>query len=176
MPLAGRAAILALLLVTPLWAQREQRQPLTEAQIDQVREAGVFPDERIALYAKFVDQHVSDIKALAVRGHSAARAQRMDNDLQDLTALFDELASNLDQYGDRKADLRKSLKALNESAPHWLETLRAVAAEPGFDLSRKEAIDSSQDLTDQVSGLLKEQTAYFAEHKDEKGQERAEPK
>ena len=89
---------------------------------------------------------------------------------------MDELGANLDQYGERKADLRKSLKALNESSPHWLEILKALPSESGFELSRKEAIDSGKDLADQVTQLFKEQNAYFDLHKDEKGQERAEPK
>jgi hypothetical protein len=54
--------------------------------------------------------------------------------------------------------------------------LRDLPSEPGFELSRKEALDSGKDLADQVAQMLKEQTDYFALHKDEKGQERVEPK
>ena len=89
---------------------------------------------------------------------------------------MDELGSNLDQYGERKADMRKSLKPLTESTQRWLGVLNALPSEPGFDLSRKEAIDSGKDLADQTNQLLKQQTDYFNAHKDEKGQERAEPK
>jgi hypothetical protein len=163
-------------LSNPVLAQKEQRQPLTEAQVEQIREAGIYPDDRIKLYTKFLDEHVDAIKGLTPRGHSSARAKRLDNELQDLTALMDELGSNLDQYGERKADLRKSLKPLTESTQRWLDVLNALQSEPGFDLSRKEAIDSGKDLADQSKELLKEQTDYFNAHKDEKGQERAEPK
>jgi hypothetical protein len=165
-------------LATPLvvLAQKDKRQPLTEAQVDQIREAGIYPDDRVKLYTKFVDEHVDTIKGLTARGHSSARTKRLDNELQDLTALMDELGSNLDQYGERKADLLKSLKTLTESTPRWLSVLDALPSEPGFDLSRKEAIDSGKDLADQASQLFKEQTDYFNLHKDEKGQDRAEPK
>jgi hypothetical protein len=165
-----------LALAIPLLAQKEQRQPLTEAQIDQIREAGIYPDDRIKLYTKFLDERADTIKGLTPRGHSSARTKRVDNELQDLTALMDELGSNLDQYGERKADMRKSLKPLTESTQRWLEVLNALPTEPGFDLSRKEAIDSGKDLADQANQLLKEQTDYFNVHKDEKGQDRAEPK
>ena len=163
-------------VTVPLVAQKEQRQPLTEAQIDQIREAGIYPDDRVKLYIKYLDEHVDTIKGLIPRGHSGARTKRVDNELQDLTALMDELGSNLDQYGERKADLRKSLKQLTDSTPRWLEVLNALSSEPGFDLSRKEAIDSGKDLADQANQLFKEQTEYFNAHKDEKGQDRAEPK
>jgi hypothetical protein len=157
-------------------AQKEKREPLTGAQIEQIREAGIYPDDRISLYTKFIGEHADTIKGLTSRAKSASRAQRLDGELQDLTALMDELGSNLDVYSDRKADLRKSLNGLNDAAPHWLGILRALAGEPGFELARKEAIESGEDLADQAKRLLTEQTDYFNAHKDEKGQERAEPK
>jgi hypothetical protein len=157
-------------------AQKEKREPLTGAQIEQIREAGIFPDDRISLYTKFIDEHALTIKGLTQRGKSGSRAQRLDGELQDLTALMDELGTNLDVYSDRKADIRKALKTLTDAAPRWLGILRALAGEPGFELARKEAIESGEDLADQAKRLLTEQTDYFNEHKDEKGQERAEPK
>ena len=177
-----RARYLSLLILASLYlaaqvfAQKEQRQPLTETQIEQIREAGIDPDERVKLYTKFLQEHVDSIKDLTPRIHSGARVKRLDGELQDLTALMDELGANLDQYGERKADLRKSLKGLTDSNKTWLDVLNALPSEPGFDLSRKEAIDSEKDLADQAAQMLKEQTDYFNLHKDEKGQDRAEPK
>jgi len=157
-------------------AQKEKREPLTEAQIDQIREAGIFPDERVSLYTKFINEHAETIKGLTSRAKSAGRVQRLDGELQDLTALMDELGDNLDVYSDRKADIRKALTPLSEAAPRWLGILRALAGEPGFELARKEAIESGEDLADHAKRLLTEQTDYFNAHKEEKGQERAEPK
>jgi hypothetical protein len=89
---------------------------------------------------------------------------------------MDELGANLDVFSDRKADIRKSLKPLTEATQRWLGILRALAGEPGFDLARKEAIESGEDLAEQATRLLQEQTDYFKLHKDEAGQDRAEPK
>lgn len=157
-------------------AQKEKREPLTGPQIEQIREAGIYPDDRVNLYTKFLNEHADTIKGLTSRGKSASRAQRLDGELQDFTALMDELGSNLDVFSERKSDIRKALKVLNESTPRWLGILRALAGEPGFDLARKEAIESGEDLADQAKRLLTEQTDYFAQHKDEQGQDRAEPK
>jgi protein-tyrosine-phosphatase len=164
------------LLIAHAGAQRAQRQPLTEVEIEKIREAGIEPDQRIKLYTQFVGEHIDTIKGLTPRIRSGARAKRMNDELQDLTALMDELGSNLDQYGERKADLRKSLKKLNEQSKQWSEALNAIPSEQGFDLSRTEAIDSEKDLADEVAQMLKEQTEYFNLHKDERGQDRAEPK
>lgn len=173
-----RSFLITILLVTAagfLSAQKEQRQPLTEVQIDKIREAGIFPDQRIDLYNKFMDEHADTIKSLTNRRQSVARGKRIDDELLDLTALMDELGSNLDQYSERKADIRLSLKKLNEAAPRWLGILRTLAGEPAFDEARKEAIEAGEDLADEAKRLLAEQTAYFDTHKEQKGQERAEP-
>jgi hypothetical protein len=170
------AILVCLSFAAPLLAQKEKREPLTDDQVEKIREAGLAPNERVNLYAKFLNEHAAVIKGLASRAKSAARARRLDDELQDFTALMDELGSNLDVFSERHADIRKALKPLNEAIPRWLGMLRALAGETGFDLSRKEAIESGQDLADQATRLLTEQTEYFKLHKDEKGQDRAEPK
>jgi hypothetical protein len=169
-------ALFCLVLAQPLVAQKEKPEPLTEAQIEQIREAGIDPNGRVAIYTKFVNEHADTIKGLTSRSKSMARAKRLDEELQNLTALMDELGSNLDLFSDRHADIRKALKPLTESSERWLGILRALAGEPGFDLARKEAIESGEDLADQAKRLLAEQTEYFNLHKDEQGQDRAEPK
>jgi hypothetical protein len=170
------ALVACLLLAAPVCAQKEKREPLTDAQIEEIREASVDPVARVNIYTKILSEHAVAIKALGSRAHSAARSSRMDDGLQDFIALMDELGSNLDVYAERKADIRKALKPLNDAAPRWLEMLRALPAEPSFYLARKEAIESGKDLADQAKLLLDEQDAYFKAHKDEQGQERAEPK
>lgn len=167
---------LAATLAAPLNAQKQKREPLTDDQVEKIAEAGIDPDARVALYTKYLDEHADAIKALTNRKVSDARANRLNDALEDLTALMDELGDNLDVYSDRKADIRKSLRALNDAAPRWQGILRALAGEPGFSLARKEAIESSEDLIGQATRLLQEQTDYFKLHPDEAGQDRAEPK
>lgn len=169
------ALLLSLALPLAAPAQRNQRQTLTEAQVDKIREAGIYPNERIKLYTDFLEERADRIQRLTGQGKTRNRAQRLDNELQDFSSLLDELGSNLDQYGDRKADMRPALKHLNEVAPKWLALLNALPSEPGFDESRKEAIEADQDMVDQAKQLLTQQDAYFAQHKDAKGEERAEP-
>jgi hypothetical protein len=177
-----RPFVLLTLLSAPMFApsfahaQRKQHDVLTEAQVEKIREAGIYPNERIKLYTEFLNDHVNAVKGLTNRAKSEARAKRLDNELQDVADLMDELGANLDQFSDRHADMRGALKTLADESQHWLTTLKALAGEEPFDLSRKEAIEAGEDLTDQAQRLLREQTDYFALHKDEKGQERAEPK
>lgn len=168
--------LLLALATLPLCAQHQKRDALTPAQVDQIREAGIAPEERIKLYTEFVGEHVDTIRSLAGRSAFAARARRLDDELLNLTALMDELGSNLDMYEERKADIRKSLGSLHETAPKWLETLRALSSETGYELALKEALESAKDLADMAGQMLKEQNDYFNEHKEQRGQERYEPR
>jgi hypothetical protein len=168
--------LFCLLFAAPLFAQKDKPEPLTEAQIEEIREAGIAPNERVSLYTKYTSEHADTIKGLTNRAKSLARAKRIDEELQNLTALMDEFGSNLDVFSERHADIRKSLKPLTEATDRWLGILRALPGEPSFDEARKEAIESGEDLADQAKRLLAEQTDYFNLHKDEQNQDRAEPK
>jgi hypothetical protein len=165
-------ALPLLLACTILPAQHGRTASLSETEIEAVRESAVFPVERVNLYTKFLEERALKIKSLTGRPKSAQRVLKLDDVLQDFTALMDEMGSNLDQYSDRHSDIRKALKPLTEATPRWLNILRTLPGESGFDLSRKEAIESGEELADQASRLLREQTDYFAIHKDEKDQER----
>jgi hypothetical protein len=166
----------SLLITAPLHAQKEKPEPLTPAQQDQVAEAGIFPVVRVGLYVKFLDEHSTTIKGLITRAHTTARAQRLNGELENFAALADELDDNLDVYSERKADIRKSLKGLNEGVARWQAILHALPSEPGFELSLKEAFDAIGDLSDQAKQIGADQDAYFKTHPDEKNQDRYEPK
>ena len=168
--------LLSVLLAVPLCAQKNKRDPLTPVEQDQIAEAGISPVDRLNLYVKFINQHADTIQGLIKRAHSAARVHRMDDELQDFTALMDELSSNLDLYADRKADIRKSMKPMNESIARWQSLLNGMVKEPGFEVSLQDAIDSSNDLAAQAKQVTAGQEAYFKAHPDQKDQDRYEPK
>jgi uncharacterized phage infection (PIP) family protein YhgE len=175
---AHTAILFALLVTAPvaLAAQIEGREPLTDAQQQAIAEAGIDPVARVGLFVKYLNERADTIEGLIKRAHSAARTHRIDNELQDFSALMDELGDNLDMYSDRKADLRKALKGLNDGVAHWQSVLHELPSEPGFELSLKEALGSSGDLAGQAKQLTADQEAYFKAHPDEKGQDRYEPK
>jgi hypothetical protein len=168
--------LVSLLISAPLAAQKDKPEPLTEAQQDQIAEAGIFPVVRIGLYIKFLDEHSDTVKGLIPRAHTEARVRRLNSELQNFSALMDELGDNLDVYAERKADIRKALKPLTEGAARWQESLHGLPSEPGFELSLKDALDSASDLSDLAKQLTADQEAYFKAHPDEKNQDRYEPK
>lgn len=175
----SRTCSLALLLALSAvvaFAQGPRRARLSEKEIEDVREAAIFPTERVRLYTNFLNERADKIKSIANHPKSGQRVLKLDDALQDFTALMDEMASNLDEYTDRHSDIRKALKPLTEATPRWLSILRGLPGEPGFELSRKDAIESGEELADQAKRLLSEQNTYFLAHKDDKGQERDDDK
>ena len=170
------AILVSLLVAAPLAAQKEKPEPLTQAQQDQIAEAGIDPVARIGLYVKFLDDYSDAIKGLTPRAHSQARVRRLNDELENFTALMDELGDNLDVYSERRADIRKALRGLNEGVSGWQAVLHGLPSEPGFELSLKDALESVGDLSDQAKQITSDQEAYFKAHPDEKGQDRWEPK
>ena len=169
------ASLMLLLPAAFVNAQRQVRDPLTQAQAEEIAKAGIDPNERVHLYTRYLDDHAGTIKSLAKRADTRARNDLMANDLEDFADLMDELGSNLDVYSDRKADIRKMLKPLNEAIQRWQAMLNGLPSESTFDLARTDALDSSNDLADQAKQLMQDQDQYFKEHKDQAGQERHVP-
>lgn len=161
-------------LAPALHAQRNQPDPLTDAQQQAIAEAGIDPAGRIELYVKYLNERADNIKSLIPR-HESGRGRRMDSELQAFSSLIDELASNLDEYGGRMADLRKALKPLNESIARWQTLLHSLPSDPMYQISRDDAADALSDLATQAKQLTATQLQYFKEHKDAKGQQREEP-
>lgn len=170
------AILISILVSAPLAAQKDKPEPLTEAQQDQIAEAGIFPVARVGLYVKFIDGYSETVKGLTTRAHTEARVRRLNSELQNFSALMDELGDNLDVYSERKADIRKAMKPLTEGITRWQQTLQGLPSEPGFELSLKDALDSVGDLSDQAKEIAADQDAYFKAHPDQKGQDRYEPK
>ena len=171
----GLLIVCLLLASQELVAQKSKRQVLTPTQVEEIREAGIDPNARIGFYVKYLNEHIDTIRDLSKAGLSSSRVRKIDDELQTVAGLTDELGSNLDQYSSRKADIRKALKKVNEDLAKWQAAVQALPANSVFEVSRADALESCQDLTQDAAQMLSEQTEYFKEHKDQRGQERAEP-
>jgi len=165
------AFVASLIFSAPMRAQHPTRDPLTAQQAEEVAKAGIYPDQRVRLYTKYLDEHANTIERLAKRADTPARNGQIANNLEDFADLMDELGSNLDVYSDRKADIRKVLKPLNEAIQRWKTMLTDLPNESTFDVARTDALDSSNDLAEQAKQMMQDQDQYFKEHKEQAGQE-----
>ena len=114
------------LLLLPIVFAAPRHDPLTPAEIDQLRDTAQEPDQRLKLYVKFVRARLSAVEQVRSDPKVTDRGQEIHDRLQDFLDLYDELNDNIDTYADRKADLRKVLKPIVEADTEFEAKLRAL--------------------------------------------------
>ena len=120
------AALVVSSLALPAWAQRKERDPLTDAEVDQMREAADYPNKRLELLVKFARERVFEIESAQSESAGAAKTKQMHDLLQDFIAILDEIEDNIDMYGSHNADMRKGLKLVIEADSEWQLKLRQI--------------------------------------------------
>src|SRR5580704_14203494 len=119
------ALALAMLLLSTLWAQRRP-DPLNPLEQDQLRDAAQEPSERLKLYIQFSRTRLTSLEQVRSDPKATDRAEQTRDRLQDFLDVYDEMNDNIDTFVERKADLRKPLKAVIEADTEFQAKLRAL--------------------------------------------------
>ncbi len=165
-----------LLAITPAFAQ-SKKDPLTDQQIEDVREAGDQPLQRIKLFVGYVDDRAKGIHTLNADPIAQNKNVRLHNLMEEFTRLSDELQDNMDNFDQQHADLRKVLKEIVGKTTEWGTILNEPKPSPQYDFSRKTAIDANQSAHETAVQMVTDETKYFIEEKKkEKEQEKEEQK
>jgi hypothetical protein len=187
MMISSRFAVsLVLLLAGNAAAQQKHRDPLSDLEIDQLRDAAQLPVARLKLYVDYArvrldklqqvraDTKATDTKAADTKAED--RGQQTRDALQEFLDIYDELNTNVDTFADRKEDLRKALKPVIEADTEFGSKLRAFKA--SFASTPQEAesyaflLGSALDTVDAAAkdhrDLLAEQEEAF-KHKKKQG-------
>ena len=165
------ACFLVVLLAFGLSARlhaQDRTDPLTEDEVNQIRDNAIHPDERIKLYIRFIGERLDAVRQLVANRQAADRKAQIRAKLEEFTNLCDELQDNLDTYDSAHADIRKSLKDLVAASGKWPDTLHTVPADPAYEFSQKTAQEAAQSAADQAKHLATEQDVYFDTHKKER--------
>ena len=123
-----RTILLVLFWATALTltaGQAKQRDPLTEPEIDKIRDAAQLPEVRLKLYVEFARARLDKLSAIRSDPKITDRAEQTRDTLQDFLDVYDELNTNVDTYADRGSDLRKALKPVIEADTEFGAKLRA---------------------------------------------------
>ena len=159
------AAAVVVSSALPLSAQTT-KDPLTNDQVEQVRDTGDQPAQRIKLYMKFIEDRTQDIHKIASNAKPPISSNaRLHNLLEEFTRLSDELQDNLETYSEEHADMRKTLKELVDHSAKWKTVLQEPKASADYDFARKTAIDTADSTTELAQKVLTAQDTYFATHK-----------
>ena len=168
--------VLMLLAAVPAFAQ-SKKDPLTDQQIEDVREAGDQPLQRIKLFVGYVDERAKGIHTINADPIAQNKGVRLHNLMEEFTRLSDELQDNMDNFDQQHADLRKVLKEIVDKTGEWGTILNEPKPSPQYDFSRKTAIDANQSAHETAVQMLADEIKYFAElKKKEKEQEKEEQK
>ncbi len=161
------AALLALGLQGTLAAQAN-KDPLTNDQVEQVRDTGADPVQRVKLYMKFIEERTSEIHRIAGNVRAQRPSGQVHNLMEEFTRLADELQDNLETSSDSHIDMRKTLKELVDHSAKWESSLHEPKPSLDYDFARKTALDTAQSTTELAKKMLAEQEQYFATHKGQK--------
>jgi hypothetical protein len=152
---------LFLLLLLSVAATAKRRDPLTEAETDQLREAAMDPYNRIKLMIKFTEARLVSIDQVRLDPKlGAERGKHVHDLLEDFTSLIDEINDNLDQYEARQLNkesvkqYHKGLKELIEADARFDLRLRTLKSAAETDpVTKKEAPDFRFVLQDAMDAL-----------------------
>src|ERR1700739_2787268 len=127
-----------LLLFVPAFAfGQRHRDPLTQPEIDQIRDTSWEPRLRLPLYVQFARARLVKLEEVRSDPKAKDRARQTHDLLDDFQLLYDELNDNIDTYIERKNDIRKPLKTILEADTEFQAKLRAL--KNAADVSRAEA-------------------------------------
>jgi len=169
--LTSSVVLLFLVAATaPLAGQRKQRDPLTDAEVDQMREAADFPNKRLELLVKFARERMFNIES-AEPDKDTPKTKVIHDQLEDFISILDEIEDNIDMYSAHNADMRKGLKLLIEADSEWQLKLRQLKDKSSpdelqqFSFVLLNAADTVADNAKTGRETLEEQNKLAAEKK-----------
>ena len=157
------AFALLLVLAAPLRAQPPDSD-LTQAEIEQVREARYYPADCVLLYVNFLDLRTQELHDLYAHPRRPGREQDTHDLILQFTSIADQLSDNLDDYGPRHVDIRRALPKILTAIPRWSAALSALPEDDAYAIARKLAIESLRDLRESTTQLAADQAAWFKAH------------
>jgi hypothetical protein len=107
-------------------AQVHRREPLTPDEIDLLRDAAMDPQTRLKLFTRFARARLVSLEQLRNDPKVPDRSQLTHDRLQEFADIYDELNENIDNFIQRKDDVRKPLKAVIEADTEFQAKLLAL--------------------------------------------------
>ena len=120
--------LLAFLLIFAVCSAVAQKHadPLTAAEIDQLRDTAQDPEMRLKLYVQFTRARLEAITQAQSDPKITDRSQAIHDKLQDFLDVYDELDENVDMFADRRNDIRKPLKLVIGADTEFQAKLRTL--------------------------------------------------
>jgi hypothetical protein len=111
-------------------AQVHRREPLTPAEIDQLRDTAMDPYGRLKLFTHFARERLVSLQQMRNDPKATDRGQQTHDRLQEFVDIYDELNENIDNFIERKEDMRRTLKTVIEADNEFQAKLLALKSAP----------------------------------------------
>lgn len=150
-------------------AAAQRRDPLTDRETDELREAAQEPQKRLKLFIKFAGQRLDTVEQIQNEPKAADRGKRMHDALEDFRHIVDEIDDNIDDYLQKQSDLRKALSEVigtENSFKTRLEAIKRVSEDPKhmafsklYSFALQDAIEAVSLSLEDAEKTLQEQNA-----------------
>jgi hypothetical protein len=165
--------VLALLALNLAASAQRQSDPLTNEEINQLRDTAVEPELRMKLYVEFARARLVALEQMRANPKTTGRGSQTHNMLEDFLSIYDELDNNLDNFEKRRDDLRKALQVIIAGDTEFQAKLRALkdaaATQPGelkeYNVLLSDAIETVDSSADDHRKLLAEQVEFYKKKK-----------
>jgi len=121
-----RFVLVAFALSASLLLAQKHRDPLTQPEIDKIRDTSWEPKLRLPLYVEFARARLVKLEEIRNNAKTSDRAKQTHDLLEDFQLLYDELNDNVDTYVNRHDDIRKPLKTVIEADGEFQAKLLAL--------------------------------------------------
>lgn len=146
-------------------AVAQVREPaLSDNEVEILREKAPVPPERVQAFIQFLDDRTKAMDKLLAGRRKPGREEDLHDLMEQFSSIANDLEDNLEEYGKRHKDVRKSLPKLLAAADRWATALRTAADDQAYNVSRKLALEAVADVKQSANEMVTEQKAWFLAH------------
>jgi hypothetical protein len=136
-------------------AAQKHRDPLTQSEIEKIRDTSWEPRLRLPLYVQFARERLVKLEQMRTDTKTTHRPMQTHDLLDDFQLLYDELNDNIDTYVDRRDDIRKPLKIVIDADTEFQAKLRALKDAAGVSSAEAQqyqfVLDNAIEVVDSAS-------------------------
>ena len=170
--------LLLLLASSTLPAQFRERDPLTKQEAADLADVKQEPEKRLDLFVKYARARLSSIEQTRNDPKAQDRGQKLHDLLEDFTTIVDEMSDNIDDYADKRDDIRKPLKKVIDADTEFqirLKNFKQASATPAsaassdasdYNFALQNAIDAVNANGDDARKILEDQERIVKEAKE----------
>jgi hypothetical protein len=145
------------------FAQIEEK-ALSDGEVEKLRDTAYYPPQRVEAFLGFLNQRTGEIDKLSTGKRKPGREEDIHDQMEQFTSIANDLEDNLEEYGKAHKDIRKVLPKVLAAVERWGTAIKSPPDHEIYNVSRKLALESLDDLRETAKAMIEEQKAWFLAH------------